>query len=327
MADSNAILTKVRALLDKAESTEFAQEANLYRAKAEELMAKYRIEEEELIAKDATAVMPIYGDTPLASVNSDYYVQYYSLFYWIAKHVGIRAKLEWGWDTGDRKVWARTVGYEADLRYAEVLFTNARMVFAERLEPAINHSLSDQENVYRLRASGMERVRIARMMWGEASKANLSRVGAMYKRECAKRGEEPALSGRGVTGKEYREQYAEQFVETLRVRLAMARDAAGRAGGGLVLHGRQERVDEAFYARFPSERPKAAIESDRSPATTCQKCAKAKSGFCNEHRPSYGRVSTKNPYSAAAVRGRAAGSAAARHVDLGRGGTGSLGGA
>jgi hypothetical protein len=88
----------------------------------------------------------------------------------------------------------------------------------------------------------------------------------------------------------------------------------------MVMHGRQERVTEAFYERFPHLRPKPAVEGAKSAevAQRCEKCAKAKSGVCNEHRIPVGRVARgRDPFSAAAMRGREAGAAAARHVNLG----------
>ena len=333
MADSNAMLTKVRALLDTADSLADTnpEAAGNYRAKAEELMVKFRIEEEELLAKDPTSVSPLWGDVALCAYGP-FHSQYFQLMYWIAKHCGIEARYEWDWASdGTRTLYARTVGYEADLRYAEALFTSARMVFSDKLEPTLNRSLTEEENIYRLRSAGIERVRIADMLWGLGArhdKKNLSRIGRVYAAECKRRGEEPAVSGRGVTGAAYREEYAKQFVDTLYRRLWQARQAAG-SGGGLVLHGRDERVKEAFFERFPQERPKPVLEGQGGTvATRCDKCAKAKSGVCNEHRIPVGRAPRgRDPYSAAAMRGREAGAAAARHVNLGRGGNNTIGGA
>lgn len=173
----------------------------------------------------------------------------------------------------------------------------------------------------------MERVRIADIMWGNTDKVFLGRVGRLYKAECANRGEEALLSGRGITGKAYRENYANAFVYKLSERLRMAR--AGE-GNGIVLGNRESVLSEAFYKRFPDMRPKAVVDAGPTTASgRCDRCAKAKSGQCREHRVSYGRASRgPDPYSAAAVRGREAGTSAARIVDLGRGGGGrSIGGA
>jgi hypothetical protein len=158
------------------------------------------------------------------------------------------------------------------------------------------------------------------MMLGNTDKVFLGRVGRLYKAECEARGEQAMLSGRGVTGKAYRDQYAEQFVKTLHNRLWQARQAAG-SGGGLVLHGRAERIEEAFYTFYPNQRPKPALPAADEPEARCERCVKAKSGQCRGHRVSYGRTPKGPDYnSVAAERGRMAGRAAARNVELGRGG-------
>jgi uncharacterized protein DUF2786 len=318
-------LAQIRALMDKAERTDNPNEQAAFQAKAEELMLKYRVAEEELIAKDQTALMPIPFDIKVSG-RSQYLNHYAQMFGAIARHTGIKHAFEWTYDTeGSSVAEARGVGYASDVEYADLLFTQARLTFMERLEPKIKPDLDDQTNVYRLRSAGIERIRIADMMWGNTDKVFLGRVGRLYKAECASRGEEALLSGRGVTGAAYRAQYADQFVTTLTVRLYQAQDSAGRAGGGLVLHGRSERVTEAFYARFPNLRPKAAVEGGTY--APCPKCAKNSSGTCREHPA--GRAVRGGPSydSVAAERGRAAGRNAANSVNLRRGGTDSIGGA
>lgn len=326
MADIKGKLATIRALLDKAEATEFPAEAEAFRAKAEEMMVKYRVEEEELIARDQTAILPVPYDIVLCG-KSAYTQHYAAIFGNIARHVGIRVTYDWVWSSlvGGYQVVAQGVGYASDIEYAELLFTQARLVFQERLEPKVKPELGDQVNAYRLRSAGMERVRVAEILWGNTDKVFLGRVGRLYKAECAARGEVAALSGRGVTGAAYREQYSQEFVYTLSYRLRQARDAAGKAGGGMVLAGREERISEAFYARFPHLRPKAELEA-AEPVAPCAKCAKSKRGNCNDH-PRGRTPKGRDYFSAAAERGRMAGAAAARTVQLGRGShTESIGG-
>lgn len=320
---SESKMATVRALLDTADSFENdgnSDAAASYRTKAEQMMKKYRLEQEDIIASDPAAVKPIQVDLHLAGYGSHYRSQYSAMWYWIAKHCEVLSWQEYAYTEGGYILRAHVVGYEEDVRYAEMLFTSARLVFTERLEPKIDPNLTDQVNVYRLRSAGIERIRIAQMMWDNTDKVFLGRVGRLYKAECDNRGEEAMLSGRGVTGKAYREQYAEQFVTTLQTRLWQARQAAGE-GGGLVLHGRKERVQEAFYTFYPNKRPKPALPAAAGEEQQCERCAKAKSGQCREHRVSYGRMPKGPDYnSVAAERGRMAGQAAARAVELGRGG-------
>lgn len=314
---------KVRALLDTADSYRAegnTEAADSYQAKAEALMVKYRIEQEETIAVDPAAVSPIQVDIDLVGFGSQYKTSYHHIWWYIAQHCEVRTWVEYVYTERGYIMRAHVVGYEDDVRYAEMLFTSARLVFTERLEPKIDHSLTEQVNVYRLRSAGIERVRIAEMLWGNTDKVFLGRVGRLYKAECEERGEPALLSGRGVTGRAYREQYAEQFVATLRSRLFQARQAASASGGGLVLHGRKERINEAFYAFYPDQRPAPALPAGEQPKR-CEKCAKAKRGYCNEHSPGSSRAPKGiDPDSIAAQRGRMAGASAARSVQVGRGG-------
>ena len=321
-------LATVRALLDKADSTEFEAEAKSLRAKAEELMVRYRIDQEELLERrevTAEVVTPVHFDIDIC-LRGQYSPHYNYIFGDVARHVGLRHMIEWDVRADGIHLIARGVGFELDIEYAELLYTSARMAFRQRLEPEVNPELSDQVNVYNLRSAGIERVRIADIMWGSTDKVFLSRVGRLYKAECANRGEDAALSGRGVTGAAYRQQYADAFVFKLSERLRMAR--AGE-GTGLVLGNREHLLNEAFYTRFPGMRPKAAVAGGTTNARgECAKCAKAKSGACREHPVGRSSRGGPNYFSTAAVRGRAAGQAAARSVDLGRGGGGrQLGGA
>jgi hypothetical protein len=317
----NGKLATVRALLDTADSYEAegnSEASASYRAKAEQLMKKYRIDQEEALAINPTIAEPIAVELDLVGYGSQYKSQYAVMFWYIAKHCGVQHYCRYVYTEQGYTLRVHVVGYEEDVRYAEMLFTSARMVFTERLEPKVNPQFSDQVNAYRLRSAGIERVRIAEMMWGNTDKVFLGRVGRLYKAECAERGEEPMLSGRGVTGKAYREQYAEQFVNTLSGRLWQARQAAGE-GGGLVMHGREERIREAFYRFYPDQRPKPALPTADKPE--CEKCAKSKRGACRDCYVPMGRSSNGPDYnSVAAERGRMAGATAARSVELNRGG-------
>lgn len=261
--DLNKIMSLVQSLLAKADSTEFPEEATGLRAKAEELMRKYRIEEEQLIATDQVEIAPEVHRLwlgPLRNTAIDavsYFQEWYRLICAAARHAGVRTHYEWKTnpETDEYGIWAVMVGYSGDLRMAELIYTAARIVFGERLEPKPDPTLSDRVNAYRLRSAGIVRDRVAAMIWGETSHARAAQVGAWYKEECAARGETPALDGRGLSATLYRTEFARSFVDALENRLRAARNAADTVGGPLVLHGRAERVAQAFYAEFPSLRP------------------------------------------------------------------------
>ena len=271
--DLSKILGRVRALIERADHANTpVPEASACRAKAEELMRKYRIEEEELLATDAGASEPISIQIEVCEFTNPEYSRIYGIVHAVAMHAGCRIGNKWRYDAdkGDHMLVVTVVGYEGDARFAEMLYTSARLVWSTRVQPEVDPSLSDAENVYNLRSAGIERWRIAQMMWQSDPKDGTAhgRVSTIYKRECERRGEDPRVSGRNVNAKTYRKLFSEQFVGTLRTRLHEARQAADKADRPMVLHGRDERVAEAFYQLFPDQRPSnvPAKQDDKVPA-------------------------------------------------------------
>jgi len=337
---------KVSALIAMAEDESQTPEARAnYRAKAEELMKQYRIAEEELIATDQFAVVPVLDTIDVmetGALDNPLRGQYWSLFSAIAKHAGVRVRGEYHYGpfgTGANRretsrLEATMVGYEGDIAYAKFIWVAARLVFMTRIDARINRSLSDQENAYYMRNSGVTRKDIATALWGSGPTDGQAhgKVQKLYMAECAKRGETPRVSGRGIQVGLYREAYADSFVNEFMWRLRKAKDAAGTSGGGLELHGRKDRVDEAFYKEFPEMRPESPEEAEKrwkefqEAEANCEDCKKTKSstGKCKAHRPRYmtaAEVERNNRrYNGPeAQAGRRAGSEAAQSVNLQRG--------
>lgn len=274
--DLNKIMGRVQKLLAKADSSEFPEEATTFRAHAEKLMREYRIAEEHLIAVDQIEIKPevhtlwmgAYGDR---KSGRSFYDEWYQIAWAAADHAGAKIRYRWGKnpDTGEYGIFAVMVGYSGDLRLAELVYTAARIVFGERLEPKPDPALSDRVNAYRLRSAGITRDRAAAMIWGATSHARAAQVGKWYKEECEARGETPALDGRGISAALYRDEFARSFVGEFEMRLRRARDASDSDGGVMVLAGRAERVQEAFWDEFPECRPRPVTdvaEVEKSPA-------------------------------------------------------------
>lgn len=310
------MLRKVQALLANADSYEETNPATAanYRERAEIIMRKYRIEEEELrqtkIAS-GTAAKPVVMNFPFAESHSKYVTQYYWLMLQAMNHVGVKGDYHWDYVV-DEETGRRThscvmtmVGFDSDVQVAQLLYTNMRLTFAEKLEPKVDRSLSDADNVYRLRSAGLERPRIGEIMgWGSQAAQKVTKV---YIQACKERGEDPKVVGKRLNAKTYRESYADGFVAEIRARLRRMRATAAESTA-LVLAGRNEAVEEAFYEQFPHLRPKPAVAG----STTCAKCRKAASGYCRDHKP---RAYKPRPFS---QQGWAAGSEAARDADLSR---------
>lgn len=312
--EQSAALSKVRGLLAKADDPATTpEESATYRAKAEELIAKYRIEQGEALAQDPQSLAPEWQEIEIADAG-EFSQEQLTLFHYIAAHVGVRYRAFWGGGT----LRATAVGFSFDLRLLELIYTNARMAFSERLTPSYDPNLSEAENIYRLRSAGIVRTEVAKAIWGHENHQLGLKVGRIYKEECARRGEAAALDGRGVSAKNFRTVYAREFAYALEARLRRAREGVDSTGGTVVLAGRAERVDEAFYERYPERRP------TEEPATSepCPTCAKRKDGTkCRDCRP---RRATKAQLarshklygSAEALAGAAAARRAAEAVDL-----------
>jgi hypothetical protein len=301
-----------------------------YRDKAEVWMKAYQIEEEEAIAEDPTSALPITKTILIRAADgavSHITNHAEMIFKHIADHCGVRYLIQ---RTADWAVEGTVVGYAGDVRYFEFLWTAAYLMFATRIDPVWQADRSEAENIFFLRQAGIERRHIADMAWGNGNEASArSKVQRIYIRECARRGETPLATGLGFTASSYRQAYSDAFISTLRRRLRLARDAANSVQGGVVLHGRSDRVDEAFYERFPNLRPSnlpVVSEPWVDPTTTCPKCAKAKT-TCRGHsymRPTKWtqadeRREQTRRYGASARAGRGAGEMAAEGVNLARG--------
>lgn len=311
---------KIQALLANVEDHRLPEAAReSYRAKAEKLMKDYRIAEEEALATDPGSSSPIVAKIRVTTGHMGDLDNWYSMvFALIARHVGCRHTFHW--DNGDV---ATVVGYEGDVRYVEFLWTAALMMFATRINPVWDASLPEPENIWRLRNAGIERRVIADKAWGPFAgrvAANRSKVQRIYLRECAARGEEARATGLGHQTDVYRQAYARSFYDTLRQRLQTARDAADSAGGGLVLHGRTERVDEAFYGRFPHLRPNPNPAPYVAPEP-CKNCTDDEA--CRKHRwNAEDERRWQRQYNSASARaGGASGRVAAEGVRIDRGHT------
>lgn len=306
---------KIQALLAKAESTQdqFPAEAAAFRATAERLMDKYRIDQEAALATDPGSSAPIKSEITLWTGTTGMATWYRAVFNAITHHTGCR----WAGEYKANGYVGVVVGYEGDVRYTEYLWTAALLMFSTRIDPRWDDTLPEAENIWRLRNAGIQRRVIADRAWGNGAEASArSKVQRIYTRECERRGEAVRAAGLGHQTDVYRYGYAQAFHNTLVARLRDARDAADSDRGGLVLHNRAERVDEAFYGWFPAYRPNPNPEP--YVAVPCPKCTADRQ--CRAHRWSAtdeARYVRWNE-SASARAGQASGTHAAEGVVIGR---------
>lgn len=335
------MLRKIHALLAVADDPATTPEAaENYRARAEGLMHKYRIDETMMNTSASPwaagngGVQPVWRTFWVCRSSSPFDRTYRYMAANAVSHVQGKAISTWkrNPDDGDQHwIVLEAVGYDSDLRYADLIFTAMSMAFAGKMEPKHNPALSDEENAYVMRSAGWTGGQIARTLWGRDDKAARSKARRLFTKVALEKGEDPSpLLGQGNDVSAYREAYADGFENEMYSRLARMRMSTGD-DGAVVLKSRGEKVKEAFYEKYPHLRPSAtppqerAIGSTGGPGGDCEKCKKAKAGYCREHM--YLKPSTARPrYRQYNDAGYRRGVTAAQHVDLGGGGTGRVGG-
>lgn len=307
-------MSKVNALLRHADdpaNTPEAQEA--YRAKADALMFQYKIE--TLSAPEAfSTIKPISVSFPLAEAHNEHSVTYRLLAIYIAEHVGARYAFNIVRDeVSGYNMWAVTlVGFESDVRYAEVLWHAAAVTYGSRMEPKITSNMPLDQAAFLLRQAGWEGHRVAVKLLGENTKSTRSRVRRLADTYAERTGQ-PTMAG--VDVKAYRDAYTTGFLGTLNERLYRLRAARGADSSGLVLANATEAVDEMFYTLYPHMRPSdAPTVAWVDPRKSCERCKASKRGECREHYVPLGRSSRGRAFSQA---GYARGGDAARSVDIG----------
>jgi hypothetical protein len=322
----------IAGLLANAEDEGNSDEARQsYRNKAEAMMRQYRIDQEDALATDPGSAAPIVKRVVLVPTYNQFRNAYFpTIVRTLADHTECLVYIHWV--NGEGNV-ADVVGYEGDVRYFEYLWTAAHLMFATRVDPIWADDRTEAENIFLLRNAGHERREIADRAWGPGAgtvAANRSKIQRIYLAEAKRRGEDALATGLGFNTRMYRESYARQFITTLHSRLWRARQAANAAGGVVTLAGRAERVREALWAAFPDLRPStdAVAATDYLPPNhDCDRCRRAKSGFCREHNWLKPREVTKadqerwdrQQHSASARAGRASGRTAAEGVHIQRG--------
>lgn len=127
---TNPKLAVVRGLLAKAERTDNDHEAEAFRAKAYDLIAKYGVDEAELAMSDPD--LNIVGDAKI-EMHAPFAQEKVSLFMAIAVPMGIRAVQRKEWRDGkfyrasqkDRQViFLHVFGTKGDLERAQMLYTS-----------------------------------------------------------------------------------------------------------------------------------------------------------------------------------------------------------
>jgi hypothetical protein len=159
------MLERVRALLAKADTTNFPAEAETFRAKADELMTAYSISawqvEDAQRGLDRRAT-PTRRDFDRAWRHSPFRSELMQIFYDLARHcrcvVGHR-----GIDYS-RNI-APVYGLPSDLDYLDALFTSVMLEVAKSLTPSVDHNGEVGHEVYKQRQAGIAWPEITRKVY------------------------------------------------------------------------------------------------------------------------------------------------------------------
>jgi Protein of unknown function (DUF2786). len=328
------ILGQIRHLIAKADHPNTpGPEAEMCRNRAETLMFRYRIEEAMIQEEAIEKAMPVWRTFWLAPLDNPYYSEYGSILQQCLRHLDCRGVSQSRYDD-DGKAWrtVEAVGYDSEMRFADLLYTAASLAFSSRMTPTFDPSADPADMAFRLRASGMKRKEIGAKMFGPSDtvnemKAKNRKVTALIKKGAEAAGEDwEAMLGRTNNIEGYRMSYVSGFMTTFSARLREMRMSRGADSGALVLASRKTNVEEALYERFPRLRPDPNPEPAKpwvDPRNNCPRCKAAKSGYCRDHawmRPS--RAASRGVrFNEGAYE---QGASAARSVDLGKGGTGRV---
>lgn len=171
-------LGHVRELLTHASRAATPGEADVFQAKADEMMAKYAIESFEVQGHSDTHRRP---DPVSRPVDITFYWDHshgtdlFMLMFSVARHNRctivnwVPAEREGGLDarTGERSPARYTipvVGFPADLDYFDMLFTHLMLQMEQNLEPKPDPKKSMEENLAMMKEAGMKWQRIADLL-------------------------------------------------------------------------------------------------------------------------------------------------------------------
>jgi hypothetical protein len=155
------MLERVRALLAKADSTNFPGEAESFRAKADELMTTYAIEQWQV--DDANGAQATRPRPEVRQMDFSWWTgrvaqheQLWSLFLDTAAHCRCVVALR-GYATSAHGGSYKTmpvIGLASDLDYLDMLFTHLMLQMQRQLHPRVDTSKTLGENAFAMRSAG-----------------------------------------------------------------------------------------------------------------------------------------------------------------------------
>lgn len=262
------MLRKVRALMAQAEGTNHPEEADSFRAKADQIMTAYAIMEWELDQTTGEVHLP-------ASREYDFG------WYWDYNlHETIRQQLWWLFQQCGRFARCKVVyhdarvnaagqdiimvlGMESDLNYFDMIFTSLMVDMLGHMEPRPRTDLPMIENLVIMKEAGMKWERIGKLLYdvGQLDAPYTRNTGVrftkLYTDYCNEHNRPRLRTSPAV----YQRSYAEGYGNRVSVRLSemrRARDADNTTDTGdnkyaLVVKSTEQKVDDLYkqmYERY-----------------------------------------------------------------------------
>lgn len=268
----SSVLTKVRALVEKAEHPATPKaEADLARATADRLMEKYAIEEWQAATKASGPTKPGRVKIDIGEGNSMFLTETATLVNVVANFC--RCSSIWMKGSGryGHQESCMVYGYESDLRYFEIMFTTLYLHMSGAIFPGPDPAETLGVNAYRMHNAGLNWFDIAQAYgWAEVPRKDgeprymyrnretgeraswaksVGRIKAAYTKEVIARGEQ-ALRIPPSGTENFRRNAAKGYLARIAQRL---HEQSGKRGSGteLVLSDRTQNVRQALAEDFP----------------------------------------------------------------------------
>lgn len=266
------ILQRVRAMLAKADSTEFEGEAEVFRAKADALMAKYTIEQWQLDQADdadRASRTPERRDVDISWYWADNYSHInkylFTLFHNVAKHC--RCKVVWWNPVAGGNV--PVLGLPADLDYFDMLFTHLYMQLGTKLTPGVEKGDDYITALIRMKEAGMkweaigERLIKAGLMEGPYER----KVGVKFTKEYTDYCERTERERKYINPKTYQRSFVDGFITHVGARLQEQKQEQAEEGGTgmeLALRDISKMLDDEAFDMFGKPRSSGTVSTEHA---------------------------------------------------------------
>lgn len=257
------ILRKVRALMAQAEGTTHPEEADAFRAKADELMTAYAIMEWELDKGTPQESMPTsrrydinwyYDSNMQESVRNNLWW----MFQDCARFARCRA-IHHDAKYNDGILMIMVLGMESDLNYMDMLFTSLMVDMLGNLEPRPKRHLPMIENLVIMKEAGMKWERIGGLLYdaGQLPTPYTRNTGVRFTKLYTDYCEEHNRARLRTSPAVYQRSYAEGYTNAVSSRLARMvqarRETTGANDGNkyaLVVRSTQQKVEDLYQQMY-----------------------------------------------------------------------------